>query len=335
MSIHVAIQPGLTPDEVSVQVSGQQRQILTADILKSVWGVDDIGKVAQAVAAKWGYGTPRLDRIHFDASEVKNAARLTPDGPVALIEPNPLTCFAVLMPTGGRLIEIQQEVVLADRAIWDNRTNPDDRHFAATMSVESSSSVESSWTHSQTIGITAEIGTSIGPVDAKTSLSYEDTWGQSHGESKSQTISFSNEIKGELKGIDEETGAPGELQVAALTQQRGFAIVETDFSVSTTKDNAYYQTGCSIGFSGQITIEGVTDGHPRWSRDTWVIPVVELLAAAGAPAVADNDRRDKIGVFADADLASYPIPDKTPASIEKAAGVHELRTTYQYQKAVT
>ena len=80
---------------------------------------------------------------------------------------------------------------------------------------------------------------SIGPVDAKTSLTYETEWGESHGESHGEDVSFSNEIKGELE--------PGELQVAALSQQRGFAIIDSDYVFEPVPEGLQY-----VGFTGRV-----------------------------------------------------------------------------------
>ena len=64
-----------------------------------------------------------------------------------------------------------------------------------------------------------------------------------------------------------------------------------------------------------------------------MIVLDHLLGHAGKPLQVRNTLRDKCGVFADADLKSYPIPvetteDEIPEAIDKAVGRHELRTTY-------
>ena len=323
MSINVAIQPGLTPSEVTVQVAGHTDAQPTAEIITDEWGIDDLAKVADGRAKAWNYRDVDITEVVWDVSTLDTPALLTPGSGSAnfLVDPKPL--WLRMAGTGGRLLEIQEEVVLADRAVWDNRGNPDRRHFAATMSVTSSTSVSSSWSRSQTVGIAAEIGTSIGPVDAKTTISYTDSWGEEHGESKGQDVSFSNEIKGELK--------PGELQVAALTQQRGFAHIETDYDIVIAPawfDNSV-RRGPYIGFRGHAQVRATYDPQPWISYDRFAIRLTDLLERAGKPVSASNSRIDVIGVFADAVLASYPIPDTSPGSIEAAAGVHPITVTFR------
>ncbi|MYC31584.1 MAG: hypothetical protein F4X64_00210 [Chloroflexi bacterium] len=328
MSIHVAIEPGLTPEAISVQATGYQDAPISADILKDAWGIDDLSVIARSFAKANGYDALSIGGPIWDASSLSSPAQLSAGQQgQANFARNINRCFVRLAPTGSRLLEIDEEVVLADHAIWDNRANPDPRKFKADMSVSSTTSVESSWEHSQSIGISAEIGTKIGPVDAKTTISYKDSWGEGHAESRGEEVSFSNEIEGELE--------PGELQVAALTQQRGFAKIQTDFAVA---EPAYHwgqpsTYGFLIGFSASGSVKATYEDHPRINVANVVIMLSDLLNHAGKPGSVKNSRIDTIGVFADADLASYPLPDTSEESIRRAAGARDLRTIYPAQPA--
>ncbi len=318
--IHISIHPGLTPEEVQITATGHQDAPVSAEIMRDAWGIADLSVVAQRFATAWGYDDIRIGEPIWDASTLSGPAQLEPgQGGRANFARNIARTYLRLAPARSRLLQIDQEVVLADRALWDNRANPDARSFQASMSCSTSESVESSWEHSRTVGIAAEIGTSIGPVEGKVSLSYDDTWGESHGESHGKEVSFENSISGELQ--------PGELQVAALTQQRGFATIRTDFAVSQPPykwgdDDAQ---GFLVGFAATGSVIATYQGHPRVGVGHVVIELSRLLPAA----TAKNSRTDKIGVFADADLASYPIPDASEESIRRACGAHDLTTTYR------
>lgn len=319
MSIHIAILPGLTPHDVQIEATGHQYSPLTADICKDVWGIDDLGAAVADVMTAWGYTGVRVDEVVWNPSTLDRPAVIQPNGHgLSSYSGYGYPCYARFGPVGSRLREIDLEVVLADHALWDNRGNPDVRHFEASMSVESSTSVSSEWSRTQTIGITAEIGTSIGPVDAKTSISYEDSVGESHGESHGESISFSNSISGDLQ--------PGELQVAAATQQRGFAVVEIDFAVSVVPYSALYRTDTRVGFRGNVFTGNPADGQHNYDRFT--VDFVDVLNHLHKPHAVQFSRTDKIGTFADADLKSYPVPDDSPASIDAAVGAHPLKTIY-------
>ena len=324
ISIHVSIQPGLTPDQVSVRVSGYERHKITAAILADNWGIQDLAPLVKQWAESWHYRNIRIDEIVWDATELGEPAALAASarGYANFYGHGALLPLCVqLAPTAGRLLEIQQEVVLVDRAIWDNRGNPDPRHFEASMGVTSSTSVESSWERSQSLGVASEIGTSIGPVDAKTSISYTDSWGESHGKSTGEDISFNNSISGDLE--------PGELQVAAATQQRGFAHIQTDFGLSLAPYSTFYRTGTAIGFRGNVNILAAgPHGDERRDVREFAVDLIDVLNHFRKPKEIHNSRTDVIGVFADADLRSYPIAEPTQEAIESAVGAHGLRTTY-------
>ncbi len=323
MAIQVTIQPGLTPADVVAKATGYQDAPISAQILADAWGIPNLAAVARAFAKANGYTNLSIGDPIWDASTMNGPAQLEPGQKgAANFAQNILRAYVRLEPTGCHLVQIQEEVVLADHAIWDNRKNPDRREFKAAMSVKSSTSVESSWEHSQTVGIAAEIGTKIGPVDAKTSVSYEDSWGESHGESRGEDIEFSNDISGELE--------PGELQVAALTQQRGFATIKTDFQVvqPSYEWNQPTTQGFLVGFSAHGTVKPTYGPGGPISVSQVVITLSHLFDQAGKAHSVKNSRTDIIGVFADADLTSYPIPDTSEGSVETATGVHSLRTTY-------
>ena len=322
MSIHVTIQPGLTPQDVTASATGSEVHFITEDILRDAWGIDDPCAVAEQWFKDNGYTDVRVDAIHVNALDLHEP--LVPAGHGAanvLVDRSYTPASVELVALGAKLVQIQTEVVLADHALWDNRGNPDPRHFAATMGVSSSSSVESSWSRSQKIGVSAEIGVSVGPVDAKTSLTYETEWGESHGESHGEEISFSNEIKGELE--------PGEFQVAALTQQRGFATIQSRIAFKPIHQLNY------VGFTGSLGWHN--SGFPANAHgvgEAFVLDLSTLIAAAGKPAQVENSLLDTCGVFADADLKSYPLPvetteDEVPEAIDTAVGRHNLQTTYK------
>ena len=327
--ISIAITPGLTPESVSIKATGYQDAPVTADILKDVWGIDDLAAVARDFAKANGYHNLTIGGVVWDASTVNGAAQLEPgENGGANFAENIDRCYVRLAPTSAVLTEIQEEVVLADHDIWDNRDNPEERKFKAGMSVTSSTSVESSWEHSQSVGFEADIGTKIGPVEGKTSVSYTDEWGESHGESHGQDVEFSNEIEGDLD--------PGDLQVAVLVQQRGFAKIQTNFAVA--EPGYHYGEigtyGFLIGFEASGSVKATYEGHPDIGVSRVVIQLAHLLRQAGKPATVHNSRIDTIGVFADADMSSHPIPDTSEESIRKASGAHALTTTYERGKKV-
>ena len=323
MAINITIQPGLTPSEVVAKATGYKDTEISAEILADAWGIPDLAAVARDYAKANGYANLSIGDPIWNASMLGSAAQLEPgQNGAANFATNIADAYVRLEAGACHLVQIQEEIVLADHAIWDNRRNPDKREFKAAMSVKSSTSVESSWEHSQSVGIEAEIGTKIGPVDAKTSISYEDSWGESHGESHGEEIEFSNDISGELE--------PGELQVAALTQQRGFAKIRTDFQIVQPSYHWDEPTthGFLVGFHAHGTVKSTTDSGGDVSVGEVVIQLTDLLDQAGVGRSVKNTRTDIIGVFADADLSSYPIPDTSESSVETATGVHSLTTTF-------
>ena len=148
MTIHVALEPGLTPEDVTVSVTGSEDHLLTEDVIKDAWGIEDVAALARDWLHANGYHGARVDSVRVNASSLHEPGALSGNGVANTLIYN-VDPRVRLTAHGGRLVEIQTELVLADHALWDNRGNPDKRHFAATMGVTSSSSVESSWTRSQ------------------------------------------------------------------------------------------------------------------------------------------------------------------------------------------
>ena len=320
MTIQISIIPGVTPHEVEVSATGREEHLMTADICGKAWGIEDLASRAAEVIKAWGYENVRIDEVLFDPSSLNLPAELRPGGKgVAAFAQTNYPVYVSFAPTDARLRKIQLEVVLADRVVWDNRGNPDVRHFEASMSVVSENSVSSEWSRSTTLGISAEIGTSIGPIDASTSISYEDTIGESHGETRGQSVSFSNTISGDLE--------PGELQVAAGTQQRGFATVGINFALSLVPYSALKEVDTRIGFKGNVRVGNQAAGYNDYDRFT--VDFRDILRHYRKSLSPVTSRVDTIGVFADADFRSYPIPDTSQESIDAVAGVHSLMTTYQ------
>ena len=174
---NVRIIPGLSPSDVKIEAEGQYQNLLTADILKGGWGIDDLGKDMADWLTKHGYRDVSVDEVIWDVSDLSD--------PVGAIDPNGYVQTNAAPRVAGRvdikvleskIHKMTSRVVLADYAEWDNSGSEGPSHFSATLSFSLSDSVSIGWEKSDTLGISAEVGVEVGGVGAKTTASASTTW---------------------------------------------------------------------------------------------------------------------------------------------------------------
>ncbi|MDE0232261.1 MAG: hypothetical protein OXN93_08265 [bacterium] len=76
--------------------------------------------------------------------------------------------------------------------MWNNLNGDTPTHYESSIDTSVSDSVESHWDTSHSIS--ADIGVSVGPAEAKTSISYTTTWGRGGGSSQTVDVGTSDSI---------------------------------------------------------------------------------------------------------------------------------------------
>lgn len=327
MTIKIQVIPGLTPGDISLKYYGSEISPATQKAIVNGWAPKDswenlAGRLIRGWLGYAGYGPSIVlnawggderDASGWNDGIVLTGGKKGHRGPV----PSPRVR---LEPIKAEIVTISEQTTLIDHAIWDNQHGIDVRHYESAMSQSVSESVGSSWEKSQTLGISAEVGVEVGGVGAKTSVSYETTWGESHSVEHSQELGTSDSISGDLKA--------GELSLAALTAKRGTLVIDVTYKFDALDGYLLAQTrGKSHGsYRGQVVTVDLP-GHNNFNTEWIGVPFRDAVRVWYGGTSIINKQQLTVGFFADADLTTYPIADKTQKAIDAAAEIQAEAVT--------
>ena len=223
-----------------------------------------------------------------------------------------------LQPTKAKLVSITEQPTIIDHAVWNNSEGDSPTHYEAEINTSVSDTVEDSWERSQSVSISAEVGVSVGPAEAKTSVAYESSWGVGGSKSKTTDVGASDSISKDVPA--------GEMVLAALVGQRGTVTVEVDYKLSIPTDGhvLVHTTGKNhLGHTG-APVWVNTPGGGRYPASWLLVPLSEILKKSSTT----SKQTIHTGFFADANLATFPLSHNTPKGIDAAVGGTELEQIY-------
>ena len=319
MSITVQVVPGLSINDVIVRYHGNQISPATASTIQAGWAPKDswqnlAGRLIRGWLGYSGYGpsTPNFAWAAEDNEASWGSAITLTGGGKGRFE-TPSQPRVRLEAIDAKVVSISEQTTLIDHAIWDNRHGLEPRHFDSSVHQDATESVGSAWEKSQTVGVSAEVGVEIGGVGAKTSVSYETSWGESHSVERSVALGTSDSISGDV--------GPGELQLAALVAKRGTLLVDVTYRFEALDGHILAHTrGHRDGYTTGQTVRVDLPGHSGYETEWIGVPFREAIRVwYGRPYIV-NKQRLSVGFFADEDLSSYPLTDNTPDAIDKACG---------------
>ena len=332
MSIQIQIIPGLEPDDVTINTSGHDDTPATIPLL-APFGIEQMATL-QLLAFQWlnthGYRAPAVPNFAWvtpDSPEWSRAWRCTGEGKAHRDTGHQPRIR--LAPVAADILTITQQPTIIDHAVWHN-PGPGPTEYSAEIHTSVSDTIEDHWDESQSIGISADVGVSVGPAEAKTSINYTTSWGR--GGSKSETVDV-----GANDSIT-KTLQPGEQVLAALVGQRGTLSIEVAYQAEVLDgDVLVHTTGRNhLGHTGApVNVKKPDGGH--YPASWLLIPILELISHRpphhdGTPSkikpAVHNRQVINVGFFADANLSTYPLKDDTPQGIDNAIGGTTLQHIY-------
>ena len=319
MSIEISIIPGLEPDDIDIKYSGHDDTPATVPLLEP-FHVSQMAAL-QILAFQW------FGRNGYNCPSVPNFAWVTPDSPEwnrawichgngRASRGQGVRPLIRLKPIAADILSITQQPTIIDHAVWHN-PGPGDSSYTAEIHTSVSDTIEDHWDTSKSIGVSAEVGVSVGPAEARTSVSYTTSWGK--GGSKSQTVDV-----GASDSIS-KTLSPGEQVLAALVGQRGTVAIEVQYEAEVTEGHVLvHTTGKNhLGHTG-APVWVKTPGGGSYPASWLLVPIREILKVTSV----HNRQVVDVGFFADANLSTYPLPSDTPEGIDEAIGGTTLEQIY-------
>ena len=221
----------------------------------------------------------------------------------------------LLHPVNARVTKITEEVVLVDNEFFDNRGSNEPRTYTTALDDTIEESQESGWEQSQTVGVALEVGVEAGPVSAKATLSYEQSWGTSGSTSKSESLGVNTAIEAEV--------LPGKITLAAIVGKRGTLEVEVDYVATMLRRG---HLGCGFYRRHEDYHQGaplvVCDENGTWHNAKNAYVAADRFCAwvtnnyvrtAGVQKITER-------VFADGTASAYSVEDDSDEEVDRVTG---------------